>query len=156
MGWFKEYLKNKVIDVRITENLDDDIPCVLVSDRYGWSANMERLMNAQALRGNSMMDMPKRRIMEINPNHTIIKEIYKLCVDDSLPDREKKVKNVLDLMFDTVIIDSGFSIEDPSRYAQKVYRLIGLGLTNEDEEDVAAPDVVTEEADEESVMEQLD
>lgn len=158
----KDMLESKAVDVRITENLDDDIPCVLVSDRYGWSANMERLMNAQALRNNSMMDMPKRRILEINPNHNINKELKKLCYEieaGSDQDKTKRIKNVLDLMFDTVAIDSGFVIEEPSKYAQKVYRLISLGLSTEDEDDIddeVAIESVATSPTESSAMEQLD
>lgn len=136
----KSLLTGKVVDVRVTDVLDDDVPCVLSSDKYGWTANMERLMKAQALRTNTFMD-GARRILEINPGHVIPKEIKTLCVD-STHDNTKKLQRVVDLLYETVIIDSGYSIDEPNKYAQKIYNLIALGLSggedNDEDADVGA------------------
>ena len=51
-----------------------DSPCALVTSKFGWSANMERIMKSQAFGDNRTMEYMKgRKIMEINPDHDVIK-----------------------------------------------------------------------------------
>lgn len=127
----KNTLDSRVQSVKLSERLADN-PCVLVTDRYGWSANMERIMKAQALRStNDMMgSMGSRKILEINPDHPIMKEIKKRCEED------KNVKDIVEMLYNTVLLDSGFSLDEPSKYAQQIYKLINLGLTGNIEEDL--------------------
>lgn len=145
----KEILGSKVIDVRLTDVLDDNTPCVITSDKYGWSANMERLMKAQALRMNDMMDMMhSRRILELNADHSIVKGLKdKLVSEDET--QKQSAKKIIDLLYDTVTIDSGFSVSDPSKYARKIYNLISLGMSGEDDEDetIDIPDSIDESSD---------
>lgn len=158
----KNVLDNKVLSVRISDKLSEN-PCVLVSDKYGWSANMERLMKAQALRANSLMDhMGGRRILEVNPEHHIMKSIKERLED---PEKEKDTTKIIDMLYETVLIDSGYAIEEPSKYAQKIYRLISLGLSGEaddDDDDVSeVVDVDDDNADDsspsqETLMEEVD
>jgi molecular chaperone HtpG len=127
----KNTLESRVQSVKLSERLADN-PCVLVTDRYGWSANMERIMKAQALRNtNDMMGtMGSRKIMEINPDHVIMQEIKKRC------DEDKNVKDIIEMLYNTVLLDSGFSLDEPSKYAQQIYKLINLGLTGNTDEDI--------------------
>jgi molecular chaperone HtpG len=133
-------LKSKVMDVKISSRLATN-PCVLVSDQYGWTANMERIMKAQALGGNNgdmLGMMQSRKILEINPDHFIMKDI-KAKIDEN-----KNITNIVNILYETVLIDSGFSLEDPSKYAQNIYRLISNGLSGTDDGDdiVVESDVV--------------
>lgn len=124
----KNILDSKVISVNISDRLAKN-PCVLVSDKYGWSPNMERIMKAQALRANDMMGyMAGRRILEINPSHEIIKGLRDMVEKG----KDKQAANIINMLYDTVMLDSGFSLEEPSKYAQKVYRMISLGMSGED------------------------
>lgn len=150
-------LDSRVTAVKLSHRLDDT-PCILVTDKYGWSANMERIMKAQALRGAEMMSvMTSRKILEINPNHMIMKSLK----DKVTASFEKaNIKNIVEMLYDTVVLDSGFSLEEPSNYAKRIYRLISLGMNGDDdvEEEVVHTDTINEDNQEapSTSMEDLD
>ena len=128
--FLKDTLGEKVQSVKISDRLSDT-PCVLVTSEQGWSANMERIIKSQALR-NSQMDsfMGSKKIFEINMNHKIIKTLkVKMNDEESL----SKCVNIVLLLFDTAQINSGFTLEKPSEYANKVNRMVELGFCEEEE-----------------------
>jgi molecular chaperone HtpG len=131
----KSILTPRVVNVKVSDRLASN-PCVLVSDKYGWTPNMEKIMKAQAL--SAANNMPNvfsaRRVLEINPKHAILKEI-KACIDN-----KKEIKNIVDMLFDTVLLDSGFALEEPSKYAQTIYKMIMHGLSADLEDEAEAVD----------------
>ncbi|XP_010657447.1 heat shock protein 90-6, mitochondrial isoform X1 [Vitis vinifera] len=124
--WIKKRLGDKVASVQISNRLSTS-PCVLVSGKFGWSANMERLMKAQAVGDTSSLDfMRGRRVFEINPEHPIIKNLNAAC--KSGPDDEEALR-AIDLLYDTALISSGFTPENPAQLGGKIYEMMGMALS---------------------------
>jgi len=135
----KEILDKKVEKVVVSNRLVDS-PCCIVTSQYGWTANMERIMKAQALRDTSTMGyMAAKKHLEINPDHPIIEN---LRVKADADKNDKSVKDLVMLLFETSLLSSGFSLEDPGVHASRIHRMIKLGLGIDDDE--VAP--VVEEA----------
>ncbi|KAF9195603.1 heat shock protein 90 [Haplosporangium sp. Z 11] len=155
----KEILGDKVEKVLISNRISES-PCVLVTGAFGWSSNMERIMKAQALRDSSMSAyMASKKSLELNPKNSIIKTL-KAKVDADKND--KTVKDLTLLMYDVALIVSGFSIEKTDTFADRIYRMIKLGLAiDEDDENADAstsdmPALEPKDVVEASEMEEVD
>lgn len=151
----KEVLGDKVEKVVVSDRVVDS-PCCLVTGEYGWTANMERIMKAQALRDSSMAGyMSSKKTMEINPENAIMDELRKRADADK---NDKSVKDLVMLLFETALLTSGFSLEDPNTFGTRIHRMLKLGLSiDEDESAEADADMPPLEDDAgESKMEEVD
>jgi len=135
----KEILDKKIEKVAVSNRLVDS-PCCIVTSTYGWSANMERIMKAQALRDTSTMGyMAAKKHLEVNPEHQIMIQLKKKVEADK---NDKSIKDLIVLLYETALLSSGFTLEDPQNHAARIHRMIKLGLGVDDDEPAA-----TEEAD---------
>ncbi|KAF8945552.1 heat shock protein 90 [Haplosporangium gracile] len=152
----KEILGDKVEKVLISNRISES-PCVLVTGAFGWSSNMERIMKAQALRDSSMSSyMASKKSLELNPNNSIIKTLKAKVEADK---NDKTVKDLTLLMYDVALVVSGFSIEKTDTFADRIHRMIKLGLAIDDDEEETASDMPALEAEdvvEASEMEEVD
>ncbi|KAF5739340.1 hypothetical protein HS088_TW12G00545 [Tripterygium wilfordii] len=137
--WWKGVLaSDNVDDVKISNRLDNT-PCVVVTSKYGWSANMERIMQSQTLTdANKQAYMRGKRVLEINPRHPIIKELQERVVKDPEDDG---LKQTAQLVYQTALMESGFVLSDPKDFASRIYRSVKSSLD-------ISPDAAVEEEDE--------
>mmetsp|Transcript_3108 Transcript_3108/g.6311 ORF Transcript_3108/g.6311 Transcript_3108/m.6311 type:complete len:702 (+) Transcript_3108:167-2272(+) len=158
-GVMKDILGDKVEKVVVGDRIVDS-PCVLVTGEYGWSANMERIMKAQALRDSAMaMYMGAKKTLEINAENQIMDELRKRADADK---GDKTVKDLVQLLYESALLASGFSLDDPNTFSNRIYRMVKLGLSiDEADDDLGLGDAddlpeLEENADEGSRMEEVD
>ena len=127
----KDILDKKIEKVAVSQRLVTS-PCCIVTSQYGWTANMERIMKAQALRDTSTMGyMAAKKQLELNPDHPIVESLRAKVEKDK---NDKSVKDLVMLLYETSLMASGFSLDDPQTHANRIHRMIKLGLGIDDDD----------------------
>lgn len=130
--FIKSVLEEDVEKVVLSNRLDSS-PCVLVTSEFGWTANMQRIMKAQALgSGRDMGYMMAKKTLEINPHNNIIKRI-KEKLDTGNSSDSKHLRDLVFLLYDVTLQSSGFVLDDPSMFSNRILKLINIGLGVEEE-----------------------
>lgn len=126
-----DILDKKVEKVVVSNRLVTS-PCCIVTSQYGWTANMERIMKAQALRDTSTMGyMAAKKQLEINPDHPIIRSLREKVESDK---NDKSIKDLVVLLYETSLLSSGFSLENPQTHGERIFRMIKMGLGIDEDE----------------------
>merc|ERR1711941_238497 len=149
----KDILDKKVEKVEVSKRLVKS-PCCIVTSQFGWSANMERIMKAQALKDSSTMGyMAAKKNLEINPDHKIVNALAERIENNK---NDKAIKDLIYLMYETSLLSCGFSLEAPATHANRIHRMISLGLGidgDDDDEDDDVDGEKKEDADDEEMPE---
>ncbi|KAL8242040.1 hypothetical protein R6Q59_012342 [Mikania micrantha] len=125
--WWKETLASENVDDVTISNRLADTPCVVVTSKYGWSANMEMIMQSQTLSETGKQGYVRgKRVLEINARHPVIKELRVRVVKDP---EDASVKSTAQLMYQTALMESGFMLSDPKDFASRIYDSVKTGLS---------------------------
>jgi heat shock protein beta len=150
--WWKDVLPSDDVEAVKISNRLVTTPVSVVTSKYGWSANMERIMKAQALSDDSRMGYMKgKKTLEINPRHPIIKALKEKATED--PESEE-VKTIAKVMFETAMLESGFTFDQPQEFAGRLFELVSnsMGVPADAAIEEEAPEE-EEEAEEEAAEE---
>merc|ERR1711936_207944 len=148
----KDILDKKVEKVEVSKRLVKS-PCCIVTSQFGWSANMERIMKAQALKDSSTMGyMAAKKNLEINPDHKIVNALADRIENNK---NDKAIKDLIFLMYETSLLSSGFTLEAPATHANRIHRMIslGLGIDGDDDDEDEVDEEKKEDADDEEMPE---
>jgi heat shock protein beta len=137
---FPDKLEKVIISDRLTTS-----PCALVSSTYGYTANMERIMKAQALGQNKQAGYSPKKIFEINPRHPIIKELLSRVAGS---DEDKETARVTaNVLYETAVLSSGYVVDDPANFAKTIHKMMSLNLNLAQSEVIEEPTAPTTEPD---------
>lgn len=153
----KDILGDRLEKVYISNRLTDT-PCCIVTGQFGWSANMERIMKSQALRDDNSMDyMMAKKSLEINPEHPIMKNIKSRIGNEK---DMANVGNLVELMYNSALLSSGFTLEDPTLFSNTINQMVmvGLNIDYEDQDQESSSDIDNkpEQTDNKNEMENVD
>merc|ERR1712187_725916 len=135
--WWKEKLTDltekgamkdagvKIESVALSKRLTDS-PVVVVTSQFGYSAQQEKIMKAQAFQNKDQISMMSgRKTLEVNPNHPVVSDLLSKVKGDK---EDKAALDTAQVLFQTALIESGFEIADPSALVNRVYRLMSKEL----------------------------
>merc|ERR1711976_203663 len=148
----------KIEKVEISKRLTDS-PVVVVTSQFGYAAQQEKIMKAQAYQNKDQLSMMSgRKTLEVNPNHPVVVDLLSKVKADK---EDKTAIDSASVLFQTALIESGYEIADPSALVKRVYRLMSKELGVDPDaplKEVEIPDEeeAEEEAEEESKEEDSD
>jgi len=120
-SWWKALLPAADIESVKLSNRLATTPCVVVSSKYGWSANMERIMKAQAMGDDTRSSYMKgKKVLEINPTHPIVRELRAAV---SLDPEDENAKKVALVLWEAALLESGYSLDDLKGFSSRVLGL---------------------------------
>ena len=132
--WWKDVLPVDDVEAVKISNRLVTTPCSVVTSKYGWSANMERIMKAQALSDDNKMGyMRGRKTLEINPRHPLVRALREQSEADPNSETTKELAVV---MYETAMLESGFSFDKPADFAGRLFDLVRKNMGVEADADV--------------------
>jgi len=124
-NYLMEVLKGKISKAQISSRLAKT-PAAIVSSSWGYSANMERIMRAQALKDTRFQSpMEGQRILEINPLHPVIRKLLSVVEEG---EQNEDTSDVVHILYNTAVLNSGFALSDPKDLTGRVAKLVAASL----------------------------
>merc|ERR1712020_159711 len=159
--WMQEdALKDHILRAEISERLDAS-PCALITSRFGWTANMQRIIHSQTHQRSHDMQkdyyLNQKKALDINPRHPLIKELLRRVEDN--PD-DATAKDMALMMFNTAVLRSGYLLADTVAFGTHIESMmrqtLGIDSDEQEEEDDDEEDDEEEEEEEEEISEEKD
>jgi len=151
--WYKKILGERVEKIIISNRLTNS-PMAVVTGTYGYTANMERLMKAQALNDPSRYSfMASKKTVEINPYHPVILKLKEKSAENAEDD---DVKDIALMLYDSALVSAGFDIDDQTNFQLRMLKNIKGGLNVADDAQNEEPEDEPEEEEEEKKEEKKD
>merc|ERR1711948_48417 len=139
----------KIEKVELSKRLTES-PVVVVTSQFGYSAQQEKVMKAQAFQNKDQLSMMSgRKTLEVNPNHPVVVDLLSKIKENK---EDPAAKDTAQVLFQTALIESGYEIADPSALVNRVYRLMSKELGVDPDaplKEVEVPEEEEEEAEEE-------
>merc|ERR1712022_43946 len=161
--WWKEKLTDltekgamkdagvKIEKVELSKRLTDS-PVVVVTSQFGYSAQQEKIMKAQAFQNKDQIGMMSgRKTLEVNPNHPVVVDLLAKVKADK---EDKASVDTAQVLFQTALIESGYEIADPSALVSRVYRLMSKELGVDPDAPLAEVEVPEDDEEEEEAEEE--
>merc|ERR1719166_317809 len=141
----------KIEKVEVSKRLTES-PVVVVTSQFGYSAQQEKVMKAQAFQNKDQLSMMSgRKTLEINPNHPVVTDLLaKIKADKS----DKAAVDTAQVLFQTALIESGYELADASALVNRVYRLMSKELGVDPDAPVKEVEVPEGEEEEEEAKEE--
>jgi len=154
----EEALKDHILKAEISERLTNS-PCALITSKFGWTANMQRIIQSQTHSKTQDMQrdyyLNQKKTMEVNPRHPLIKELLRRIEDNPA---DKTAKDMALMLYNTATLRSGYMLKDTVNFAEHIESMmretLGVSAEEEVEEEEELPE--TEEADEGEEEEEID
>merc|ERR1712078_353425 len=145
--WMKDLYGENVEKITVSARLQDT-PCIFVTSQYGYSANMERIMQSQAFADNKRTQyLVSKKTMEINPRHPIVVELLKRSEESP---EDEDTKDLAWILHDTALLNSGFPVSDAKTFSGRMYRMLKNGLALDSLDLVPEIEVPEEEEEEDT------
>jgi len=163
LKWLGEdALKDHILRAEVSERLDES-PCALITSKFGWTGNMQKIIQSQTHSKTQDMQrdyyLNQKKTLEVNPRHPLIKELLRRVEDNPA---DKTATDMALMMYNTATLRSGYSLKDTVNFAQQIEAMMRqtLGVDAdeqvEEEEEITDEEPTEEEEDEEEEEEEED
>merc|ERR1712115_390651 len=141
----EDSLKDHILRAETSERLVDT-PCALITSKFGWTANMQKIIQSQTHSKTQDMQrdyyLNQKKTLEINPRHPLIKELLRRVEDNP---EDKTAKDMATMMFNTATLRSGFSLKDTVNFAESIEKMMRETLGVDADEQVDEEEELTDE-----------
>merc|ERR1712121_66837 len=141
----EDSLKDHILRAEVSERLTDS-PCALITSKFGWTANMQKIIQSQTHSKTQDMQrdyyLNQKKTLEVNPRHPLIKELLRRVEDNPA---DQTAKDMAVMMFNTATLRSGFNLKDTVNFAEQIELMMRQTLGVDADEKVDEEEEITDE-----------